>query len=330
MNLRRSFGLLLGLVGGLLASGAAQAGCELEKVATLPAKIDKGRVFIPGAIDGQPVDFLVDLAARTTLLRIQAERMTIRPDNLGSLNKVATFGPPGPDQMVIHHLPLRLGGTLENFGAPQEVAVLGTDFFGYYDVEFDVAHEKITLYKPAGCETANLGYWPGPKTVADMVSNTERSISNQPPFTAYNFPHINIRLKVSGQDMIAAIDSGYAHSSLSLAGARSVGLTAGGPGTTEVARTVDLLDGQSSETWAGSVESIAFGQETIAPAKIEFRSFILPEGAVEPRAGTLLRPQRYHGDDVMLGADFLISHRVFLAQSQNKVYFSAADGTPFL
>ena len=330
MRVLRSSGLLLGLAGSLLMVGAAKAACQLETVTTLPVKIDKGRVFIPGTIDGQPVDYLVDLAARTTLLRIPAERMTIKPDNWGSLDKVATFGPPGPDQLVIEHLPLRVAGTAENFGAPQEVALLGTDFFGYYDVEFDVAHGKIVLYRPTGCETANLGYWPGPKTVADMVSNVAHMSSNLPPFTSYNFPHINIRLKVGGRDMIAALDTGYAQSSLSLAAAHSVGLTVGGPGTAETARTVDVLDGYSIETWAGSVESVAFGEETVAPAKIQFRSFVVPVGAREPAVGTSVGPSRYHGDDMMLGADFLISHHILLSQSQKKVYFSAADGTPFL
>jgi len=320
-----SSGFLLGLV-----AGAAQANCSLETVATLPAKIDNGRVFIPGTIDGKPVEYLVDLAARTTLLRIPAERMTIKPDNRGTLDKIATFGPPGPDQFIVAHLPLRVAGTPENFGSPQQVALLGMDFFGYYDVEFDVAHEKIVLYKPSGCETANLGYWPGPKTVADMVPNRVHMLSNLPPFTSFNYPHVNIRLQVAGRDMLAALDSGYAHSSLSLSAAHSVGLTAGSPGTAEAERTEDLLDSGSAETWSGSVQSIDFGQETVAPAKIRFRSFSEPEGAAAPATGDHIRPDRYAGNDMMLGADFLISHRIFLSQSQKKVYFSGVEGTPFL
>lgn len=329
MRLLQTSGLLLGFAGALLSGGIAQAGCSLEMVATLPAKIDNGRVFIPGTMDGHPVDYLVDLASQTLLLISAANEFTIKPDNFGSLDKVATFGPPGPDQLVFHHLPLRVGGTPVNFGAPQQVALLGVDFFARYDVEFDVAHGKVVLYRPAGCESANLAYWPGPHNVADMVSNAGPHI-NSPPYTAFNSPHMNIRVKVHGQDMVAALDTGYAQSSLSLAAAHSVGLTVGGDGTAEAAPTADLLDGYSTQTWVGTVDSIALGDETTAGAKIRFRSFLAPTGSGAPRTGTSLPRARYHGDDMVLGADFLIAHRVFVSQSQTKVYFSPAEGVGFL
>ena len=117
----KSSKILMGLASSLLlAAGAAQAGCNLEMIATLPAKIDNGRVYVSGTMDGHPVDYLVDLATRTTLLKIASERFSIIPDRQGTLDKVATFGEPGPDQFRVEHLPLRVGGTTENFGAPQE------------------------------------------------------------------------------------------------------------------------------------------------------------------------------------------------------------------
>ncbi|HMA49151.1 MAG TPA: hypothetical protein VKP60_05310, partial [Magnetospirillaceae bacterium] len=213
-------------------------------------------------------------------------------------------------------------------GAPQEVALLGADFFGFYDAEFDVQHGKIILYKPVGCETTKLAYWPGPSSVADMVSNTAHS--NLAPLNSYNFPHINLRLTVGGRDMLAALDTGYRRSSLSLVAAHSLGLTVGGVGMAETDPTVDLLDGFSTETWVGGVDSVAFGQEVIAPAKLAFRSFVVPAASREPAVGTHVGHSRYNGDDMMLGADFLIAHRVFISQSQRKVYFSPAETVGFL
>lgn len=317
---------LIGLL--LLPVGIAHAACTLEKVATLPAKIDNGRVFVSGTMDGHPVEYLVDLASRTLLLRVAAQDFGVRPDFLGSLDKIATFGEPGPDQMVIQHLPLSLGGASASLGTPQQVAVLGTDFFNWYDVEFDVQHGKIVLYKPSGCETVKMAYWSGPVTAADMISNNVQI--NSPPFNSYNLPHLNIRLSVGGKEMVAAIDTGYRRSSLSLLAAHSLGLTEGGPGTAETGRTVDLLDGYSTPTWTGTVGEVALGDEVISAAKIDFRSFTIPRGAAEPRLGTNRQPSRYHGDDMMLGADFLISHRIFLSQSQKKVYFSPVENVPFL
>ncbi len=329
MRLLKSSGFLLGFAGALLASGTASANCSLERVASLPAKIDNGRVFIPGTMDGHPVDYLVDLAAQTTLLISAANDFSIRPDNFGSLDKIATFGAPGPDQLVFQHLPLRVRGTSVNFGQPQEVAVLGIDFFARYDVEFDVQHGKVVLYRPTGCESANLAYWPGPHTVAEMVSNAGPHI-NVPPYTAFNYPHINIRVKVHGQDMVAALDSGYAQSSLSLAAAHSVGMTVGGEGMSETDPTIDLWDGHITPTWVGSVDSIALGEETASSAKIRFRSFLAPPGSGRASTGSNQRNARYNGDDMVLGADFLIAHRILLSQSQTKVYFSPAEGVEFL
>ncbi len=323
-----SSALFAGFAGALFSAGAAQAGCELEKVVTLPAKIDNGRVFIPGAMDGHPVDYMVDLASRTMLLRVAAEAFTVKPTPTGTLDKLAVFGEAAPDQMKVEHLPIHLGGTAINFGAPQQVALLGIDFFANYDVEYDVPHGKITLYKPTGCEKAKLAYWPGPVTVADMVANGVGA--NIPPFTPYNFPHMNIRIKVHGQDMVAALDSGYAQSSMSLPSAHSVGLTVGGEGMVETAPTVDVVDGYSNPTWLGTVDSIDLGGEIISSAKIRFHSFMVPPGAREARTGTSVRPSRYHGADLMLGADFLIAHRIMVSQSQTKIYFSPAAGADFL
>lgn len=321
---------LLGVVGVLLVlAGAAQANCTLETVARLPAKIDdEGRIFIPGTMDGHPVDYLVDLAALTTLLRIPAERFSITPVGNGNLDKIASFGEPGGDQFMVQNLPLRIAGSAEDFGEPREIALLGMDFFGRYDVEFDVQHGKIVLYRPSNCAATELAYWPGPHSVADMVANTAHS--NIPPLNSYNFPHINIRLEVAGQDTLAAIDSGYSLSSIGLGTGYSMNLVLDGPGTIETKPTADLLDGFTTLTWVGTVHAVKLGEETIAPARLNFRSFVMPPGVTESPTGSRVPHVRYDGDDMMLGADFIIAHRLFISQSQKKIYFSPAENASFL
>jgi hypothetical protein len=159
-----------------------------------------------------------------------------------------------------------------------------------------------------------------------MVANRQGH-NNFPPYTSYNYPQMNIRLQVDGKEMLAAIDTGYSQSTLSTSAAHAAGLAAGGEGVAEIEPTADLFNGFPAPTWSGSVGAVTLGQETIMPAKFAFRSFAR-EGAVD--TGGHMRRFRYEGDDMMLGADFLIAHRVFVSQSQLKVYFSPQENATFL
>jgi hypothetical protein len=117
---------------------------------------------------------------------------------------------------------------------------------------------------------------------------------------------------------------------LNLSAALSVGLVAGGAGTAVREPSLDLFNGAPTITWSGNVKSITLGQEIVAPARIDFRTFTAPAQAPNSGTGDHFRPERYRVSDMMLGADFLIAHRVFISQSQKKVYFSPAENSSFL
>jgi hypothetical protein len=206
-----------------------------------------------------------------------------------------------------------MGGSLANFGSPQAVASLGMDFFAHYDVEFDAAHQTLKLFVPTGCESAKLAYWTKHYVAADMVANITRPLNIQ-PFTVYNFPHIQIRVSVNGQDMLAAAHTAGVDSDAA-------------PETDSVP---DVFDGYSSPARLASFDKIAFGPEMIAAAKAKIHSFNPPAGSAPVATGGLLARERNSGADMVLGADFLISHHVLVSYSQNKVYFSPAEGQTFL
>jgi len=319
--------LSLLLAASLLSSAASRAGCNLEAVAKLPVRVENGRLFIAGKIDDHPVDFLVDLGSPSILLKSAAVDFGIRPDKLGSLQEKAVLGTDHDgttDSMEVEHLPIFLAGSLSNFGAPQEVAVLGMDFFGVYDVEFDVEHHLITLFNPTGCETTALAYWTRRYSAADMVANVNRI--NVPPYTAYNFPHVNFHVTVNGREMLAAFDPGYPDTALSFAAASTLGVGKGD----ETAPVHDLLDGYITRAWSGGIDKVTMDRETVGPARIGLRTFAVPVEVGPPKSGTLIGRHRYVGEDMVIGADFLLSHRVYVAYSQHKVYFSPAGDKPYL
>ena len=328
------FGLAL-LAGAVFATGA-QAACNLQLSASLPLKVENGRLFVPGHIGQHPVEYLVDLGAPNSLLQAAGREYGVTPDNfrslplravMGDMEKQASLGPDADHNvaLAVDRLPMRLIGSLANFGAAGQVATLGMDFFAHYDVEFDAAHQTLNLFTPSGCESAKLAYWSKHYAVADMVANITRPL-NIEPYTVYNFPHIQIRVSVNGHDMLAAIDTGYKDSSLSLAAAHTADIGSG-PDTDPVP---DVFDGYVSPATLGSADRIALGSETVAGAQVKIHSFRPPPGSQPVGVGNLIGNTRNFGDDMVLGADFLASHRVLVSYSQNKVYFSPAEGQTFL
>ena len=330
------FGVAL-LASTTLAAGA-QAACNLELTASLPLKVENGRLFIPGNMGVHPVEYLVDLGAPDTLLTAAGRDYGVTPDNfrslplkavLGDMEKQATLGPDADHDvaLAVDRLPIRLHGTLANFGSAPAVATLGMDFFAPYDVEFDAAHQTLNLFRPTGCEGARLAYWTKRYTVSDMVANITRPL-NFGPYTVYNFPHIQIRVSVNGHDMLAAIDTGYKDSALSLTAAHTAGIdTDHSPETDAIP---DVFDGYSSRAWMGSVDKIALGSESVAPAKVKVHSFRPPVGSTTAPIGSIAANTGNFGDDMVLGADFFVTHRVLVSYSQNKVYFSPAEGQSYL
>jgi len=323
--------LVFALAASLLAAFGAEAGCNLDTVANIPIRVENGHIFIQGKIDTHPVDFLVDPGSRTILLRSAAEEYGIRPDKLLSLQESTLLGlakDGGPAALDVEHLPIAIAGELSNFGTPLEVAVLGMDFLSLYDVELDVEHRMLNLFRPTGCERTNLAYWTRRFSVADMVPNIN-SI-NVPPYNAYNYPHVNFHLTVNGREMLAALEPGFINTSLSFAAAATIGVGKNDPGVTEVAATHDLMDSYVRRTWSGAFDSVKMDRESISPAKIDMRTFEFPVGSIGVTTGTYLHRPRPTGEDVVIGSDFLLSHRVFIAYSQNKIYFSPSGNQPYL
>jgi hypothetical protein len=74
------------------------------------------------------------------------------------------------------------------------------------------------------------------------------------------------------------------------------------------------LGRKSVDSWIGPFESFAIGNEIIRDPKLRFAP---------------VREQLAGLPPMLLGADFLRAHRVLIARSQGKMYFTYAGGTVF-
>ncbi|WP_231647707.1 retropepsin-like aspartic protease family protein, partial [Staphylococcus haemolyticus] len=109
--------------------------------------------------------------------------------------------------------------------------------------------------------------------------------------------------------MTAMIDTGAATSSVTLRAAKRAGLQLDAPGVTRAGVAYGVGERRAPK-WRTNFASFEIGEETVRNAEI---------AVVD-----------YESDvDVLLGNDFLRSHRVLFAMSQKKLYLSYLGGEPF-
>lgn len=333
----------------MLVAGAANADCQMEKFGTLPVKIQDNRIVLDGQINGHAMKFLVDTAAPGTLvLAPYAHAIGLQVDDQFAHGRQATMEgrlPMGQttletmqiDRYVLKNMRVTVRSQHETFGQPDLVAILGNDFLSAFDIEFDLKAGMLTLYKPQGCAGANLAYW------TDSYNELELK-----PGKA------QLTAKVNGHDVAALFDTGSPFTGLTDNAASDADVSFGsdnllpGPAQKDGAAdyftlTYDIVNGFAVEhreansarsglkvdlgggpdkIWQTSVASLQLDQEAIHPAKM--RIFHYNQKAVE--VGSLVRERSFFAEGMVLGVDFLLSHRVLLSHSQNKLYFSYAGG----
>lgn len=70
------------------------------------------------------------------------------------------------------------------------------------------------------------------------------------------------------------------------------------------------------------------GDETISDTVIRFAD-LFKDATYTPRSGSMIQQRVEFLPDMLLGADFLRSHRVLVSHSQRKMYFSYEGGPVF-
>jgi len=190
---------------------------------------------------------------------------------------------------------------------------LGEDFLRQVDVEFDLSHGVVRLFEPRDCSVASLAYW------ADHASAIEIDAVDDAR------PQIRFTVRINGKPLRALLDSGATVSVLDRPDASLLGVTPETPGVLALGRSAGL-GRKAVDYWIGPFQSFAIGDETIRNIAIVFgdvsRNLTYTAGGYAPR--------RVGGTAAMLlGADFLRSHRVLVANSQRKLYFTYSGGPVF-
>ncbi|MGH8156763.1 MAG: aspartyl protease family protein [Rhodanobacter sp.] len=294
-------------ISALLASQAWADSCQLKKYGTLPVEMVGARATTMVKINGNDTRFILDTGAFFNTmsranalslgLKLRPAPMGFRINGVGGAADVqfAQVKEFGILDTTLNHIGFIVGGTDTGYG------LLGANLLDFADLEIDLAHGKLTLFKADHCDKLALAYWSkdGNYNVADI-----EPADNQIDRRTF------LSVTINGKKVRAVLDSGASATVLSRSAAERAGIDLNAP---------DVKAGSSSygigakrvKTWTVRIDSFSVGTETIQHSQMQ---------VIDGRIGDT---------DMLLGVDFLLAHHMFIANSQRKAYFTYNGGRVF-
>ena len=306
-----SLALLLLLGVAATASGAPGGACTLAKRAELPVTMIGLRPMVHASINGTDALFLADSGAFYSLLSPAAAvefGLSLRSapfgfvmngvggDSRTMLTTVKTFT---LFNVPIPNVQFFVAGNDIGQGA---VGLLGQNVLRVGgDVEYDLANGVIRLMRATDCPNTPLAYWATslPYSVIDIEHATPLS------------PHTRGIAFVNGVKIRVMFDTGAYASVLTLDAAKRAGVTQDSAGVIATAASYGL-GRRAVRTWIGPFRSFRIGNEEIQNTRL--------------RISETLDMREV---DMLVGADFFLSHRVYVSNSQRKLYFTYNGGPVF-
>jgi predicted aspartyl protease len=307
------------LVAAISAATAspAHARCHIENVTAIRVASNGNQLLTQGALDGHPVTVLIDTGAYMSFIwRSAAERLGL---HLFSAPRTHMFGLGGEsrvDATLVGELQVQ-SFTAKDLRLPVAGDVpsvvdfiLGEDFLARGSVEFDVRHGAVRMMETSGCTPAELPYWSKTYSMADIIASPQDARA------------IRVPVVLNGHEFRAQIDSG---SSVSLV-AKSVADAAGVHYVSSSEQIVGIGH-RTLETWIAEVNSFRLGDETINNTQLRVAQ--LDKYQTMGRVGTRIPVTAGTAPTILLGMDFLRTHRVVVDNTTRKMVFTYEGGTVF-
>jgi len=306
---------------------AAPAGqCTLKNFAEFPITMVGMRPLMTARINDVDVQFVVDSGAFYSLMSgAGAAQLKLKssPAPMGfqvkgvhgaadevSIAKVKRFELSGS---TLHDVEFLVGGSEVGQGS---IGVLGQNFLHIADVEYDLGGGAIRLMRPVDCSKSNLAYWAGASTPYSIVDLESESPVNTWSTGSHiqsgltQLAHTIVSAYVNGARIRAWFDTGSTTSILSSKAAARVGIKPESPGVLKAGMSYGV-GREFFATYLAPVSSFKIGEEEIRNTRIRIGDIELPNA------------------DMLIGADFFLSHRIYVANSQRKLYFTYNGGPVF-
>jgi tetratricopeptide (TPR) repeat protein len=289
---------------------AADKKCTVSRVLELPITMNSLRPTIPVKINNRDAKFVLDSGAFYSLmssataaeynLRLTPAPFGFRIMGVGGSTeaKIATVKEFTIVGITVKNVEFLVGGS--------EVAayegLLGQNLLERFDVEYDLASGAIRLFHTEGCEHALLAYWLKPGQAFSSMHIDAVEPAN---------PHTLGVAYVNGQSIRVAFDTGAFNSLLSIKAAARAGVKPDSEGVIEA--------GYSGGVGRGRVKTYI----------ARFASFKVGDGEEIKNARLRIADVDLGLADMLLGADFFVSHRIFVANREHRLFLSYNGGPVF-
>jgi tetratricopeptide (TPR) repeat protein len=300
------------LASTVLAAAAAHAEpCRITRTPDIPVIMSGLRPMVRAQINGQDAWLIADSGAFFSFLTPAAVQQFQLPYQQFPGLYVEGVGGHESARVVRVRKFTFIGSTWNDvefvvagssFGG-EAVGLLGQNVLHIADVEYDLANGVIRLVRPKGdCKRTSLAYW------ADAAKKPYSVIDIEPADVRQ--PHTKSVAYLNGVKIRVIFDTGATQSLLTLGAAKQAGITPTSPGVTDGGQSYGLGH-RMTQTWITRFSSFKIGDEEIQHAQLRFGDIDLG------------------GADMLLGTDFFLSHRVYVASSQNRLYFTYNGGPVF-
>jgi len=293
---------------GYCGAAAAADRCTMIRLPDIQVTMHGLTPMVSSKIDGTEEPLILDsgaaysmlsleVAARLNLSHYRANFYVVGATGAMTVPDVAIAKTFAFDQAQLQYVDFTVTPGVFAAGA---AGLLGQNVLQLADVEYDLADGVVRLIRPVGCGNRPMAYWATAQNVS-VVDLRDTSALH---------PHLLGRAELNGSSIRILFDTGAPHSIISLHAAKSVGVTPGTPGVT-AAGEVSGAGGEPKRVWSATFASVNIGGESILHARVLI-------GDIEDSEA-----------DMVLGADFFLAHRVYVANSQHKLYFTYNGGPVF-
>jgi tetratricopeptide (TPR) repeat protein/predicted aspartyl protease len=305
--------LLAGTAALLSTHGShAMAACKMQAVLNLPVTMVGTQPLVTVKLNGTEAHLVMDTGSTFTIVAPEtAKRAGLvvgpAPSNLiiegigGSarpdLTSVKEFG---IGTQTLKRVALLVYGDRLSNGSID--GILGQNFLRLGDIEIDLANGMARLFKTSGCDHANLAYWSDAAKVGELdIRPTDEHLAM-----------VIGKAQVNGTDIGVMIDSGAYLSALSLHAAQRAGITPQSPGVTPGGIRYGVGSGMR-DSWIAPFRSFKLDTEEVQNTHLRISDM----GVMPPNV------------DMLLGADFLLSHHIIISYRLDKLFFTYNGGPVF-
>ncbi len=301
--------LLAGVIAAVLLVGAssAQARCNLTELASLPVHMDGLRPLVDAKVNGHATRLVADSGAFfSTLSAEDAKKFDLKALPVRWVLVQGLSGAVMAKIQTAQEFSV-LGHSFRNLdfvAAPESFwwsvsGLLGQNFLNVTDTEYDLSKGVIRFFHVDDCKDQTLAYWDvgAPYSVIPIRKTGQKR-------------DIIGKVSVNGVELNAQFDTGTAYSVLSMKGAARAGIKKGDP-RLKPGGVSSGIGWRLNQTWIAPVDSFKIGDEEIRQTGLRVTEFELPDA------------------DMLIGADFFLSHHILVANSQQQLYLTYNGGPVF-